>query len=154
MLNRIIFSKSWFTRFHQRLPEDIHDLGDWLRCPLEQLAMLQFENVRDALFLLAEAYIALHLWSKEEIGFEIKPNPRFGRKNHAGVYAAKSIEIGHLFQWLLGVIGTLTEEEEERGDWERTGSVIWITSLNSYNILMGPARFVNHDCKSNTEVGQ
>ncbi|GAA6022915.1 hypothetical protein JCM11491_006627 [Sporobolomyces phaffii] len=70
-----------------------------------------------------------------------------------GVFATRDFKKGELIN-LRGGIADLTEEEDDelrlsggRSDF----SVLWSERKNCFCLLLGPARFVNHDCRNNVE---
>ncbi|GAA5989090.1 hypothetical protein JCM5350_003591 [Sporobolomyces pararoseus] len=70
-----------------------------------------------------------------------------------GVFATRDFKKGDLIN-LRGGIADLTEEEDDemrlsggRSDF----SVLWSERKNCFCLLLGPARFVNHDCRNNVE---
>ncbi|GAA5925580.1 uncharacterized protein JCM15063_005063 [Sporobolomyces koalae] len=70
-----------------------------------------------------------------------------------GVFATRNFKKGDVIN-LRGGIADLTEEEDDemrlsgaRSDF----SVLWSERKNCFCLLLGPARFVNHDCRNNVE---
>lgn len=70
-----------------------------------------------------------------------------------GVFATRDFKKGDVIN-LRGGIADLTEEEDDemrlsggRSDF----SVLWSERKNCFCLLLGPARFVNHDCRNNVE---
>lgn len=70
-----------------------------------------------------------------------------------GVFATRNFKKGEVIN-LRGGIADLTEEEDDemrlsggRSDF----SVLWSERKNCFCLLLGPARFVNHDCRNNVE---
>ncbi|GAA5968072.1 hypothetical protein JCM21900_004503 [Sporobolomyces salmonicolor] len=70
-----------------------------------------------------------------------------------GVFATRSFKKGEVIN-LRGGIADLTEEEDDelRDSGGRSDfSVLWSERKNCFCLLLGPARFVNHDCRNNVE---
>ncbi|GJN90876.1 hypothetical protein Rhopal_003890-T1 [Rhodotorula paludigena] len=70
-----------------------------------------------------------------------------------GVFATRDFKKGEVIG-LKGGVADLTEEEDDemrlsggRSDF----SVLWSERKNCFCLLLGPARFVNHDCRNNVE---
>ncbi|GAA6061001.1 hypothetical protein JCM10212_000687, partial [Sporobolomyces blumeae] len=70
-----------------------------------------------------------------------------------GVFATRDFKKGDVIN-LRGGVADLTEEEDDemrlsggRSDF----SVLWSERKNCFCLLLGPARFVNHDCRNNVE---
>ncbi|GAA5893490.1 SET domain-containing protein [Sporobolomyces salmoneus] len=70
-----------------------------------------------------------------------------------GVFATRDFKKGEVIN-LRGGIADLTEDEDDemrlsggRSDF----SVLWSERKNCFCLLLGPARFVNHDCRNNVE---
>ncbi|BGP48598.1 histone lysine methyltransferase Set9 [Rhodotorula kratochvilovae] len=70
-----------------------------------------------------------------------------------GVFATRAFKKGEVVN-LRGGIADLTEEEDDelRGEGGRSDfSVLWSQRKECFCLLLGPARFVNHDCRNNVE---
>ncbi|KAK4054419.1 histone lysine methyltransferase Set9 [Microbotryomycetes sp. JL201] len=68
-----------------------------------------------------------------------------------GVFATRSYKKGETIQ-LRGGVADLSEEEDDkmREDGGRSDfSVLWSDRKKCFCLLLGPARFVNHDCRNN-----
>lgn len=75
---------------------------------------------------------------------------RYSFEPEARITARKSYQRGEEIKNLCGVLVKMTEadEEEYRGR-ERDFSVMHSSRMNGNCLLLGPARFVNHDCEPN-----
>ncbi|BGP32504.1 histone lysine methyltransferase Set9 [Rhodotorula toruloides] len=70
-----------------------------------------------------------------------------------GVFATRNFKKGEVVN-LRGGIADLTEEEDDEmrdSGGRRDFSVLWSERKNCFCLLLGPARFVNHDCRNNVE---
>ncbi|BGP55781.1 histone lysine methyltransferase Set9 [Rhodotorula sphaerocarpa] len=70
-----------------------------------------------------------------------------------GVFATRDFKKGEVVN-LRGGVADLTEQEdnEMRGSGGRRDfSVLWSERKHCFCLLLGPARFVNHDCRNNVE---
>ncbi|GAA5967859.1 hypothetical protein JCM11641_005788 [Rhodosporidiobolus odoratus] len=70
-----------------------------------------------------------------------------------GVFATKSFRKGEVVN-LRGGVADLTDEQDDelRGENGRSEfSVLWSQRKQCFCLLLGPARFTNHDCRNNVE---
>src|SRR5690606_1956973 len=83
-------------------------------------------------------------------GIEMGTTCRYSFEPEARITARKSYQRGEEIKNLCGVLVKMTEadEEEYRGR-ERDFSVMHSSRMNGNCLLLGPARFVNHDCEPN-----
>jgi hypothetical protein len=87
-------------------------------------------------------------------GFEVTRTPRykmFSDKAEARLLASRKFEVGDEIKACTGVIAQLNKEEEESLK-NRDFSVMYSTKKKSMCLFLGPARFVNHDCRPNCKV--
>ncbi|KAI8910986.1 hypothetical protein EDD86DRAFT_265219, partial [Gorgonomyces haynaldii] len=84
-------------------------------------------------------------------GFEVCRTTRYrsSDKIESRLMATRNWEIGHLMELCVGVTVVLTEEQERtlRNDF----SIIYSRKRKKHCLLLGPARFANHDCSPNVE---
>jgi histone-lysine N-methyltransferase SUV420H len=76
-----------------------------------------------------------------------------GLEPEAGVFAKHSFQRGQTIEFLSGVCVSLTKKEEleiERS--EKDFSLLQSSQFRAVAMFLGPARFVNHDCKANSEI--
>ncbi|RKP20382.1 SET domain-containing protein [Rozella allomycis CSF55] len=93
----------------------------------------------------------------KKTGFEICQTFRFEKytdKVEMSVIATRDYEPGYVIKNLVGVSVEMSREEDEnlQNNGGRDFSVLWSTKKRAYCLLLGPARFVNHDCEPNVEV--
>lgn len=85
-------------------------------------------------------------------GYELDQTFRYksSTKVEARILATREWSAGDQIRHCSGIIAQLTGEEEDALA-NRDFSVMYSTKLKSMCLFMGPARFVNHDCKPNCE---
>jgi hypothetical protein len=88
-------------------------------------------------------------------GYEISRTYRYTNsgKAEACIVATKHWATGDEMHACSGLIAELTDEEEQ---WlkDRDFSVMFSVKANCMCLFLGPARFVNHDCRPNCKVIQ
>ncbi|ONH65893.1 Histone-lysine N-methyltransferase SET9 [Cyberlindnera fabianii] len=99
---------------------------------------------------LMKQYIQSYL---PDCGFEVSVTDRFFRRTgglEGCVVARQNFECGVKVKYLTGSIALLTPEEEEnlRSDL----SVITVPRLGGTFLMLGPCRFVNHNCSPNAKI--
>lgn len=99
---------------------------------------------------LMKQYIQSYL---PDCGFEVSVTDRFSRRTgglEGCVVARQNFECGVKVKYLTGSIALLTPEEEEnlRSDL----SVITVPRLGGTFLMLGPCRFVNHNCSPNAKI--
>jgi histone-lysine N-methyltransferase SUV420H len=71
----------------------------------------------------------------------------------AAVFAKRDFQMGESIQFLSGVCVPLTKEEELQLEISgKDFSILQSSSNQPAAMFLGPARFVNHDCKANSEI--
>ncbi|KAI9311082.1 hypothetical protein BX666DRAFT_1104886 [Dichotomocladium elegans] len=84
-------------------------------------------------------------------GYEISDTDRYGGVE-ARVIATKDWRAGDEIRHCTGVITCLDPEQDRMLKAQnRDFSVMWSTRKNTSCLFLGPARFLNHDCESNTK---
>ncbi len=87
----------------------------------------------------------------EKVGFEIDTTDRYISKSgrvEACVIARKEYTEGEKIEKLIGSM--IPIQPDEKGVWERGRDFsIVVTSRSKECLMLGPARFVNHDCNAN-----
>ena len=85
-----------------------------------------------------------------EAPFEVNSTDRYTLFTHeACVHARRSIRTGETIKFLAGCMLLMTDEEEASLDDNSDFSVICTSRMKGTSVLLGPARFVNHDCDPN-----
>lgn len=86
-------------------------------------------------------------------GYEISRTYRYTNsgKAEACIVATRQWKTGDEMHACSGLIAELTDEEEQ---WlkDRDFSVMFSVKANCMCLFLGPARFVNHDCRPNCKV--
>ncbi|ORY89261.1 hypothetical protein BCR35DRAFT_262388 [Leucosporidium creatinivorum] len=70
-----------------------------------------------------------------------------------GVFATRNFKKGEIVN-LRGGVADLSEEEDDKmreGGGRSDFSVLWSARKKCFGLLLGPARFVNHDCRNNVQ---
>ncbi|CAJ0630328.1 16388_t:CDS:2 [Entrophospora sp. SA101] len=101
--------------------------------------------------LLSHAKRYLQMYQANS-GYEIAETKRYfgSSKREACVVATKDFKEGDELRLCTGALVPLTKEEDNKLDGGRDFSIIWSQRKDVMCLLLGPARFVNHDCKPNT----
>ncbi|KZO90724.1 hypothetical protein CALVIDRAFT_385588 [Calocera viscosa TUFC12733] len=111
------------------------------------------DNRERAPFLMhANRYLQIYLPSSH---FEFVPTERYSlhtEKNELAVRATAPFETGKLISGLCGVLVALTNEENEELRGGQDFSIVVNVHTKRFFILLGPARFVNHDCNPNVKM--
>lgn len=85
-----------------------------------------------------------------EAPFEVNSTDRYTLDTHeACVHARRPIRTGETIKFLAGCMLLMTDEEEASLDDSSDFSVICTSRMKGTSVLLGPARFVNHDCDPN-----
>lgn len=85
-----------------------------------------------------------------EAPFEVNSTDRYTLDTQeACVNARRPLHAGETIRYLSGAMLLLTDEEEEALDDSSDFSVICTSRMKGTSVLLGPARFVNHDCDPN-----
>ena len=86
--------------------------------------------------------------------WEVNTTDRYEADTHeAAITARRPIARGETIKYLLGIRAVITSEEEKKISDDGKNFSIVVSSMNkSISLLMGPARFVNHDCKPNATL--
>lgn len=85
-----------------------------------------------------------------EAPFEVNSTDRYTLDTQeACVHARRQIRNGETIRFLAGCMLLMTDEEEASLDDNSDFSVICTSRMKGTSVLLGPARFVNHDCDPN-----
>ncbi|KAF0480798.1 Histone-lysine N-methyltransferase SUV420H [Gigaspora margarita] len=130
-----------------KLNDAVHEL---LQIPtVRETAKLTDETEKDFI-QHAKRYFAMYL---PTAGFEIAETDRYSgsMKREACIIATKEWHVGDEIRHCSGTLVSLTTEEERALEGGRDFSIMWSSRKDTMCLLLGPARFVNHDCCPNTE---
>ncbi|KZV98548.1 SET domain-containing protein [Exidia glandulosa HHB12029] len=117
------------------------------------------ERQRNAFATHASRYFELYLPNGAvEIAHTTRYRHKTG-KSELCIIATRALAVGSVITDLKGSLADLTPEEDEalRKKGRETGirkdfSVIYSRQKNTSHLFLGPARFVNHDCKHNVQL--
>ncbi|KAJ6050529.1 uncharacterized protein N7446_010638 [Penicillium canescens] len=90
---------------------------------------------------------------KSDCVFEIIYTNRYIRPYEATVRARRSITAQQTIPYLTGTYVSMTDEQEK--NLRRIGkdfSVVESSNKKRLSVFLGPARFINHDCKPNAHL--
>lgn len=96
----------------------------------------------------ARRYLSVYL---PDCPFEVSATNRYNLTcPEACILARKSLAQGETIKYLTGAMVKMNEQEEEAYTQGKTDfSIIYSTRIGGMSLLLGPARFVNHDCEPN-----
>lgn len=108
------------------------------------------ENTKNDFFKHARRYLSMYL---PDAGFEVSSTNRYNPSRlEACVIARKGFQRGDTIKYLTGAMVKMTPEDEEEFCGAKSDfSIIYSSRVGGMSLLLGPARFVNHDCEPNAK---
>ncbi|KAG5264126.1 hypothetical protein AALO_G00272440 [Alosa alosa] len=119
--------------------------GDWTRSHLQHKSKAQEKLFKEHVFVYLRMFAT-------NSGFEILPCNRYSSEmNGAKIVATKEWKRNDKIEYLVGCIAEMSASEEKNllRHGENDFSVMYSTRKNCAQLWLGPAAFINHDCRPN-----
>ncbi|RPA96035.1 hypothetical protein L873DRAFT_1271652 [Choiromyces venosus 120613-1] len=96
----------------------------------------------------ARRYLSIY---QPDAAFEVASTNRFDpTRPEACVLARKDLRRGEMVKYLTGVLVKMSDNEEQSlSQLQSDFSIIYSSRVGAMSLLLGPARFINHDCEPN-----
>ncbi|CUS13741.1 unnamed protein product [Tuber aestivum] len=96
----------------------------------------------------ARRYLSIY---QPDAAFEVASTNRFDpTRPEACVLARKDLRRGEMVKYLTGVLVKMSDNEEQYYSRVQSDfSIIYSSRVGAMSLLLGPARFINHDCEPN-----
>nr|CAG8458239.1 1923_t:CDS:2 [Entrophospora candida]CAG8465670.1 9963_t:CDS:2 [Entrophospora candida] len=113
------------------------------------LEKVKLDQACEELLSHAKRYLQMY---QANAGYEITETKRYlgSSKREACIVATKDFNEGDELRLCIGALVPLTSHEENKLEGGRDFSIMWSQRKDVMCLLLGPARFMNHDCKPNT----
>ncbi|CAF4992374.1 unnamed protein product, partial [Rotaria sp. Silwood1] len=135
---------------YQRCFDEVTSIGTWYDHLLARKSPIQLTAFKEHL------YRFLHLFNKNS-GVTLQPCYRYSTEKCGGkVVATKAWAVNDKIEMLIGCIAELSPEEEHA--FLKPGvndfSVMYSCRKKCSQLWLGPAAYINHDCRANCKVSK